>query len=116
MSYCRFSCDNWMSDIYCYEHVDGFWAIHVAGNRRVREPQPTVDMTKPDWIDDYRANMADLETIATEPIGLPHDGEDFDEPTPEACRDRLLMLREAGYRVPEHAIESLEEEMKESAL
>lgn len=41
------------------------------------------------------------------PIGLAHDGETFVEQSALEAHDRLLMLREAGYRVPEFAIEGL---------
>jgi hypothetical protein len=43
-------------------------------------------------------------------IGLAHDGQTFDDPTPEACADRLEQLRAAGYVVPQSAIDRLREE------
>ncbi|MES2973336.1 MAG: hypothetical protein V4757_06990 [Pseudomonadota bacterium] len=40
MSYCRFSSDNWMCDVYVYEDVSGGWTTHVAGRRSVIPPIP----------------------------------------------------------------------------
>lgn len=40
MSYCRFSSDNWRSDVYVYEDVGGGWTTHVAGRRRAIGPIP----------------------------------------------------------------------------
>jgi hypothetical protein len=40
MSYCRWSSDNWMSDVYVYEDVSGGWTTHVAGRRRPFGPVP----------------------------------------------------------------------------
>lgn len=54
-----------------------------------------------------------LSIIPAKPIGLPHDGEDFDDDTPDECADRLEHLRALGYRVPQYAIDALREEAKE---
>lgn len=35
MSYCRWSCDDFECDLYCYSDVSGGWTIHVAANRHV---------------------------------------------------------------------------------
>lgn len=40
MSYCRFSSDNWMSDVYVYADVAGGWTTHVASRRRRIPPVP----------------------------------------------------------------------------
>lgn len=40
MSYCRFSSDNWRSDVYVYENVYGGWTTHVASRRRMFGPIP----------------------------------------------------------------------------
>ncbi|MNG24402.1 hypothetical protein D3C84_1091230 [compost metagenome] len=57
--------------------------------------------------------MAMVDAADRIPIGLPHDGEDFDDQTADACADRLEYLREVGYRVPQYAIDQLREEAKE---
>lgn len=44
MSYCRWSTDDFLCDLYIYEHYEGFWAIHVASIRRVyHKPLPPPD-------------------------------------------------------------------------
>jgi hypothetical protein len=122
MSYCRWSSLNWMCDLYCYEDVSGGWTTHVATSRRVREPVPNEDRARADFMADkitakemtriHGEAMDDLRTISLEPIGLAYDGETFNDPTLEAFRDRIVMLADAGYIVPEWLISDIEEEMK----
>ena len=120
MSYCRWSSDNFMCDLYCYEDVNGGWTTHVARSRPARRPQPempdlisgTIDV--PAWLEAHNAMMADLDTIPRVPIGGPHDGQSFNDATLEEFRDRLLMLRAAGYRFPDGVLAAVEEEIAES--
>lgn len=120
MSYCRWSSDNWRCDIYCYASVGDFYAIHVAGNR-VAEPipeEPSWDMIPTDPKEFARLHnvvMDYLSTAERHPIGLPHDGETFEEPTAQHAAERLRMLRAVGYRVPDYAIQSLDEDAAEEA-
>ena len=115
MSYCRWSSLNWMCDVYCYEDVSGGWTTHVATNRRVREPVPgEVDFstsTLEEWADAHNRTMDDLENISLEPIGLAYDGDTFNDPTLESFRDRLFMLREAKYIIPDCVFEEIREEL-----
>lgn len=146
MSYCRFSSNNWMSDVYTYEDVSGGWTTHVAGRRRPFGPVPdmmwgrislavsrwsrgrwdrdTGSMVYPNrlrkavafawfsfvswWHTDV--HMRTLHWIPLRPIGLPFDGETFNDPTPGECADRLEWLRGLGYRVPPGVIEDLRSE------
>ena len=55
--------------------------------------------------------MADLETIPLVPIGLDYDGETFNDPTLEDFRERLMTLRAAGYKWPDHVLDDIAEEM-----
>ena len=115
MSYCRFSCNDFQSDIYCYEHVGGFFAIHVACNRPVWGDKlpPEEDYTQENieaWVKRHNRVMEMLDDIPREDIGLPHDGERFCEPTAQAALERLLELRDIGYNVPQHAIDGLKED------
>lgn len=57
-----------------------------------------------------RVHMASLKLIPLRPIGLPNDGECFNDPTPGECAARLEQLRVAGYIVPQRAIDALREE------
>jgi hypothetical protein len=118
MSYCRWSSDDFGCDVYVYESTGDDWLTHVARNRVLGVVPPTPPMhDDPAWIQQYmlahQAQMAFLETAERAPIGLPHDGESFDDPTPGECADRLEQLRALGYRVPLYAIDALRAEQAE---
>lgn len=61
------------------------------------------------WHD--RVHMGSLHLIPLRPIGLPHDGESFNDPSPSDCADRLERLRSMGYKVPQYAIDALRSEV-----
>jgi len=116
VSYCRWSSDDHQCDVYVYESDRGF-VTHVAANRWVfAEPMPdpvpvgTTETEVLRWLERGRAVSAILDRSTTDPIGLPHDGEDLTDPNPGACADRLETLRALGYRVPQFAIDALREE------
>jgi hypothetical protein len=114
VSYCRWSSNDFDCDVYVYAHVDGGWRTHVAARRHVvdRAGLPPVDGDDLDaaWFARLREVMRRMKGAPLEPIGLPHDGADFTDPTPGACADRLESLRALGYRVPQFAIDALREE------
>lgn len=113
MSYCRWSCENHKSDVYVYGDVAGGVTCHVAGNKVVGEAPPVPNLlTVPidEFVAAHKAQMAWLETAERAPLGLPHDGETFNEPDELAMVERLLALRALGYHVPEFAIEGLRED------
>lgn len=131
MSYCRFSCNDWRSDVYAYEDFTGGWTTHVAGRRiksDVELPQlpPWLSPDKADndtevqkWAEEYfhifKLQHEKLrEEGIFELIGLPYDGQTFNDATIEEFRDRLLELRAIGYQVPQHAIDSVNEEIAEA--
>lgn len=58
-----------------------------------------------------RLHMGSLHLIPLRPIGLPFDGETFNDPTPTECADRLEWLRGLGYIVPQYAIDALRSEV-----
>lgn len=59
--------------------------------------------------------MEAIDAAPLEEIGLPYDGETFNDPTLEIFRDRLLELRTIGYRFPDYVLTAIEEEMREAA-
>jgi hypothetical protein len=96
MSYCRFSSENSKSDVYCYQHIDGHYVIHVAEyvfNNEIRNK-----------------SFEDIQESDMKPIGLKYDGACFTENTPSKTADRLEMLRAEGYYVPQRAIDILRKE------
>ncbi len=62
-----------------------------------------------------RVHMGSLKLIPLRQIGLPHDGESFNDPSPADCADRLEQLRAIGYRVPQYAIDALRGEVMTEA-
>src|SRR5688572_23194430 len=98
MSYCRWAddYDGKHCNIYCYASTAGGYTIHVANSGPIGPDPEFPDQKDPTSIERYlkacEENM--------KPIGLPHDGETFNEDSLEKFRDRLLYLIAAGYHVP----------------
>lgn len=113
MSYCRFSSDDFQCDVYVYADCMGGYTTHVAGNRIVyKKPLPP-----PVPFEDVNAYMKrDLKIMkmvdkaSHVKIGLPCDGETYNDATPDECANRLESLKAMGYRVPQYAIDALREE------
>ena len=119
MSYCRWSCDDYRSDVYCYAHVHGGFVTHVASVRVIYaeplpDPVPFDGGHLDQWLDRHRKVSEMMAAAAREPLGLPFDGETFDDSTPGEMADRLEWLRGLGYRVPQYAIDRLREEAGQS--
>lgn len=119
MSYCRWSSDDYQCDVYVYDSVGDFVAIHVAGNRTapIQPPLPHVgrwwergEEGMAAFSEREQRLMAWLETAPRLPIGLPHDGESFEMEDAAAAADKLEYLRGLGYNVPQYAIDALREE------
>lgn len=121
MSFCRFSDDNWKSDVYAYESAEGF-ELHVASNRIVGDipTRPSIGdilyIEPGEFLKKHQEQMAFLETAERAPIGGPHDGESFRYATLRELHDGLLQLRADGYHVPQFALDEIEEELNEEAL
>lgn len=117
MSYCRWSSDNWRSDIYAYEDASGSYTTHVASNR-VAEPIPVEPSYNEEinaaWMARHKAVMDYLASAERHPIGLPHDGATFSDPDLETFLETLETLRGEGYRVPESALEDVRLEIEAS--
>lgn len=115
MSYCRWSSDNFQCELYCYADAAGGWTTHVAGNR-VAGFIPQVDEalldTDPGGYAVQIQAQCEFVTAADRiPIGLPYDGVTFHDPTLEAFRVRIVMLREAGYQCPDYVLERIDAEL-----
>lgn len=118
MSFCRWSSDNFKSDVYCYENVSGAWTTHVAGNRIISPlpDMPGIDVLMADqerYAKLHAEHMAALNAAERESIGLPHDCETFNDAGPAEMAERLKYLQGLGYRVPAHVFEALAEEVAE---
>lgn len=115
MSYCRFSSDNWKSDVYCYYSVGDFYQIFVAENRIVEEI-PIVDFKLP--IDKLRESIKKqneaLSNCTHVSLRLPCDGESFECNTLKEMRDKLIELRKMGYHVPDNVFKRIDEELADN--
>lgn len=113
MSYCRWSSDNWKSDVYVYEAKEGF-IIHVAGARYVGNIPPLLgwnDATQDEYFARYKEQMDFVKQAVTVDIGGEFDGVDFTLATLEELRDKLREIAAAGYHVPEYVFETITEEI-----
>lgn len=118
MSYCRWSSDNWKSDVYTYACVDGTWTTHVAARKRVGELPDHPGFKPPHdeaFLRRHREYQAAVSAAELVPIGLPHDGKTFKDGSPGECWATLVMLRTAGYHVPQYALDELYDEAQEAA-
>lgn len=124
MSYCRWSTDDYQCDVYVYGDTRGGWTTHVASARYAyKEPlpaevefDPADDTSWSAWLARREAVQRMVDEADRVAIGLPHDGETFNDDTPGDCADRLERLRGLGYRVPQDAVEALRQEQQEASL
>ena len=107
---------DYQCDLYCYESDEGFETI-VAGLKLAETP-PHQDwfpeMLSDDWWKRHNDISEFMKTVKRVPIGLKHDGESYVDDTLEEFRDRLIMLKEAGYRFPYELIDEIQKEMQEA--
>ena len=116
MRYCRWSSDGFMCDVYVYENVSGKWTTHVADNRILeRAPERWWNgITDEEFHEANEKYNKHMDTVGRESIGLPHDGETFDDDTPGECADTLKELKRIGYNVPQYAIDELRNESRQA--
>jgi hypothetical protein len=112
MSYCRWSSDNWTSDVYVYEAEDGF-TVHVASKRIVGDIPPILNLDKEEWLESYQKQMEFIHTAEHKTIGGAFDGKTFCYDTLGLLVEGLRMLKRAGYRIPEYLIPDIEKEIAE---
>lgn len=121
MSYCRWSTDDYQCDVYVYSDARGGWTTHVASARYAyKEPLPPMVAFDPDndqaweaWLARHKKVQRMVDEADRVAIGLPHDGETYNDDSPSECADRLESLRQLGYIVPQDAIDSLRDEAAE---
>ena len=121
MSICRFSSDDFTCDLYCYQSDGGFF-IHVAANRYVGEC-PKVDwagfhskqISAVEFTGQFNRQLTWLQTCDRADIALPHAGKTLVEPTLEAFRDRLIELRDLGFRFPVEVLKEVDAEIAAKA-
>ncbi len=115
MSYCRFSSDGFMCDVYVYKDTSGGWTTHVAATRLI-ERAPGYwwkGITKDEFKEVYDRYAKHMDTTERKSIGLCYDAQSFNDPTPGDCASRLEELKAMGYNVPQYAIDTLHKEEAE---
>lgn len=114
MSYCRWSSNDHQCDLYIYEDARDLWVTHVASSRvQYIEPLPPPVNAVTEWqrwMDRYATVSRLFDRSPHVPIGLPYDGQSFEDDSPGACADRVAMLRALGYQCPDHVEGALREE------
>lgn len=114
MSYCRFSSDDFKSDVYAFPSEGGY-EIHVSTMRYMGDiPKlPLGEEVTPEQLQAaYLAQIAFLKKTTMERIDLPLAGEMFQYTTLEEFEKRLRSLREIGYHVPESAFARIAKELE----
>lgn len=121
MSYCRWSTDDFQCDLYCYEDCMGGWTTHVAASRIAwTEPLPPEDgdiMGDEEqvkrWMQRHNKVMELVRTSPKQNIGLPYDGQTFNDEDLPSFLNRLQHLKEVGYQFPDFVIEAVKAEIAE---
>ena len=116
MSYCRWSSDDWRSDLYVYEGEDGI-VIHIRCMRKLfsREGLTEIDLTAEhdtqidQWMTRHKEVMERIKDCPMEKVGLSHDGETI-YCEPHDAADIVMDLAREGYHVPDGVVEELEED------
>ncbi|GIW60752.1 MAG: hypothetical protein KatS3mg087_1818 [Patescibacteria group bacterium] len=111
MSFARFSSNNFGSDVYCYESVDGYF-LHVASKRFENPLPPLPDIesgSTEDIVSAFREYKMAISKQNMVRINGPYDGKTFRFDSAKELLEKLKELSEVGYRVPEDAINAIEE-------
>lgn len=122
MSYCRWSSDNFKSDVYAYADVSGGYTTHIAGNRVIGDCPPGADYTTIGE-DGWAARAAEAEQVRSkflancdrEPIGHAYAGMSFNDSDLESFLARMEHLRSEGFHVPDYVFDTIREEIAEGA-
>lgn len=111
MAYCR-----WVDcDVYVYADGDRGWKTHIASRRNAAGKAPDMDFTSIETLMNSYKKMMEWHKEHKEyvNINLPNAGKSFWDATPGECADRLEVLREEGFDVPQYAIDDLRKEALE---
>jgi hypothetical protein len=114
MSYCRFSSDNFKSDVYVYENIIGGYTIHVAQSRVIGDVPKIpnlIEASLNDYMEAYTKQTEFMKTADYENIGLKYDGKTFNIDSATECAEKLIELRKEGYHIPDGVIDILVNEI-----
>lgn len=114
MSYCRFSCNDWASDVYVYATEHAFVTVVARFRYRFTEPVPQAV----DPHDHVAAVNREVEVLrlldGAERVQIDDSeaGQTYCDDSPRQCLERLEGLKQRGFRVPEHALDALQLEIR----
>lgn len=115
MAYCKFSSDDYGSDIWCVPE-NGAYMTRIA-DMKIEGDVPKLPAATKDnaaeYLAAYKLQMDYVSTAPRKPIGLPFDGKSFSDSDLSSLLQRLRGLREMGYRVPEFTLRRIEDEIAE---
>lgn len=109
MSYCRLSsiCENnFESDLYIFDHVDGYISVHIAHSRLdgIEQAPRLIDDTDKQWIESFTARQLwkeqNEDKLFHKKIDLPYAGGSFSFTTAVECVKFLNELKTLGYNMP----------------
>lgn len=118
MSYCRFSSDDFRSDVYIYADSGGGYTTHVASHRYDGEiPSVASAFGEPfnvnRAVELFKEQSDFIQSATMTKIGGQFDGQTFSDPTLGTLLARMNELAAAGYRVPADAFAAVEAEIEE---
>lgn len=130
MSYARWSSDNYQCDVYVWHDIAGTWRTEVAARRPIFDvdlpppvDQPIGEAHSPErraWANAWttrerqvRDLLGDSDDWTFRELDEPDGGRSYEHATPGECADNLERLRDAGFNVPQSAINSLRDESEE---
>ncbi len=121
MSYCRWSSDDYQSDVYVWADIAGTWRTEVAGRRWIftapLPPPVTIPVGRDGWAEEWvaRSNavsalLDDLDSGHWYDLPEPEGGRSYEHDTPGECADNLARLAALGFHIPAGVIEDLRTE------
>jgi hypothetical protein len=119
VSFCRWSSDDFCCDVYCYESALGGFDTHVASHKYLGDIPKLPDITtvtNEEFLESYQKQTEFLKTAQVAPLGLPFDGECFNDETISELKERLVKLKECGYRIPDYVFQTIDDEIVELGL
>ena len=114
MSYCRWSCDGFRSDVYVYQE-DDFYSVRIKKQRSVinDDAPPLIEFDGTNAPEAYASQLNYSRWLNDQPritIIKKYAGQTLHFDDPSSTVHFLRKLRDLGYWVPEHAFERLNED------
>jgi len=115
MAYCRYSTDDFRSDVHVFEDVSGGWTTMIAEVRYIdgleyRNGLPVIPSVEGETFAEKMSRMSQYLVD----IEIEGAGEVYNDATIGECITRLEGLRERGFHVPQVAFDRLLKEQAEA--